>query len=114
MVGNIAGAAFSAIELDGGREDTENERVPQEEKRVKLPDRRAAYDRYPCEDKRKRSEDPHRLPQPAFNKVFAHHLMHHIKIDNLYTRIVAHFEGLSSRYPQAIVPSAGIGPTLTH
>ena len=43
-VADVAGLAAFAIELNRSREDTEDERVPQEEERVKLTDRRLADD----------------------------------------------------------------------
>ena len=77
MRGNVACAAFLAIKFDRSCEDTEDKCVPQEEERVKLSDRCPSHDRNPREDKRECGENPHTLPEPAFNKVFAHHLMHH-------------------------------------
>ena len=74
MTRDIAGAALLAVELDRSREDAENERIPQEEERIKLTNRCFAHHGNPRQNKRKRGENPHRLPQPAFNKVFAHHM----------------------------------------
>ena len=76
VITDIARAAFSAIEFDRSREDAENERVPEQEERVKLADRRATNDRNPREHKRKCGECPHTLPKPAFNKVFVAHVHH--------------------------------------
>jgi len=50
---DIAGPALIAIKLDRDRKHTENERIPQEEERVKLPDRRLSDHTHPREDERK-------------------------------------------------------------
>ena len=75
MIRDIAGAAFLAVELDRNCKDTEDECIPKEEERIKLSNRRAAHDRYPRKDEREKREPPHCLPNPAFNKMFAHHMI---------------------------------------
>jgi len=46
----IAGRTFVAIKLDCDGKNAENERIPQEEERVKLPDRRLSDHAHPCKD----------------------------------------------------------------
>lgn len=66
---DVAGPAIVAIKFDRDGEDAEDERVPKQEKWVKLADRRAHEDRNPREDEGKCRERPHGFPEPAFNKV---------------------------------------------
>ena len=75
MSHDVAGHACFAVELDRDCKDAEDKRVPQEEERIKLADRRLAHDGYPREKEREDGERPHRFPNPALNKVFVtcHH-----------------------------------------
>ena len=105
---SAAATAIMTVELDGHRQNAQNERVPEKEERVKRSDRRLTNNAHPRENERECCKPPKTFPKPAFN-VF---LIHDLKIELVsicYIVARAH-QKTHKDYPQLgsfVLPSGG-------